>query len=149
MSYPSKQRWLGRIALGLALTSVMFVGRASGSQARIDPGSGCSSYVKAGGWSGMVDRESGIPCSAGIPSGNEQAVEVIPYLSHGILTQEEADAAAVKAIHDPFLNDINVRPGESLGGPDGGPKVTHPQAARGARTQPEIVYTDRMWTDRD
>lgn len=159
MSHPSKHRWFGRIALGLALTSVMFVGRASGSQARVEPGSGCSSYVKAGGWSGMADRESGIPCSAGIPSSDdeligEQAVKVIPYLSHGILTQDEADAAALKAIRkvvhdDPFLNDINVRPGESLGGPDGGPKVTHPQAARGAGTQPEIVYTDRMWTDRD
>ena len=158
MSYPSKHRWFGRIALGLALASVMFVGRASGSQARVDPGSGCSSYVKAGGWSGMVDRESGIPCSAGIPSGDdeligERAVKVIPYLSHGILTQEEADAAAVRAIHkavegDPFLSEINVRPGESLGGPDGGPKATHPQAAR-AGAQPEIVYTDRMWTDRD
>ena len=44
---------------------------------------------------------------------------MIPYLSHGILTQEEADAAAAQAIHDPYLTDIFVRPGESLGGPDG------------------------------
>ena len=41
----------------------------------------------------MVDPESGIPLSAGIPHGDEQfideqGVEVIPYLSHGILTQE-------------------------------------------------------------
>jgi len=159
MSHPSKHRWFGRIALGLALTSVMFVGRASVSQARVEPGSGCSSYVKAGGWSGEVDRESGIPCAAGIPSlGDDivdvKAVRVIPYLSHGILTQEQADAAASKAIRravhdDPFLSDVNVRPGESLGGPDGGQKVAHPQAARGRGVQPEIIYTDRMWTDRD
>ena len=154
MSYPSKHRWFGRIAFCLALTSVLFVGRASGSQARLEPGSGCSSYVKAGGWSGMVDRESGIPCSAGIPSGDdelidEQAVQVIPYLSHGILTQEEADAAAAKVSNDPFLNDVNIRPGESLGGPDGGPMVTRPQAVAAPETKPDFVYTDRMWMDRD
>ena len=44
---------------------------------------------------------------------------MIPYLSHGILTQEEADAADAQAIHDPYLSDVFVRPGESLGGPDG------------------------------
>ena len=66
----------------------------------------------------------GIPITAGIPEGDEQfialdSVQVIPYLSHGILTQEEADAAAAKAIHDPYLTDVFVRQGESLGGPDG------------------------------
>ena len=44
---------------------------------------------------------------------------MIPYLSHGLLTQEQADAAAAQAIHDPYLTDVFVRPGESLGGPDG------------------------------
>jgi hypothetical protein len=112
------------MALGLAFASVMFAGRASVAAAKIDPGTGGSRYVAAGGWSGEVDPESGIPLSAGIPQGDEQfidtkAVQVVPYLSHGLLTQEQADAAAVQAIHDPYLTDTFVRPGESLGGPDG------------------------------
>jgi len=112
------------MALGLAFASVMFAGRASVASAKIDPGTGSSRYVAAGGWSGEVDYESGIPISAGIPHGDEQfidpqSVEVIPYLSHGILTQDKADASAAKAIHDPFLTDVFVRQGESLGGPDG------------------------------
>jgi hypothetical protein len=69
--------------------------------------------------------ESGIPLTAGIPHGDEQfideqAPQVIPYLAHGILTEEDAQAAAAQAIHDPYLTDVFVRPGESLGGPDGG-----------------------------
>jgi hypothetical protein len=112
------------MALGLAFASVMFAGRASVAAAKIDPGTGSSRYVSAGGWSGEVDSESGIPISAGIPHGDEQfiadqSMQVIPYLSHGILTQEEADAAAAQAIHDPYLTDVFVRQGESLGGPDG------------------------------
>jgi hypothetical protein len=112
------------MALGLAFASVMFAGRASVAAAKLDPGTGSSRYVAAGGWSGEVDPESGIPLSAGIPQGDEQfidskAVQVVPYLSHGLLTQEQADAAAARAIHDPYLSDVFVRPGESLGGPDG------------------------------
>ncbi len=154
MSYPRKHRWFSRMALGLALASVMFVGRASVAPARIDPGTQGSGYVKAGGWSGMVDLESGVPLSAGIPNGDEQfvdeqAVDVIPYLSHGILTQAEADAAA-QADDDPYLTDVNVRPGESLGGPDGGPVVTRPQATRAeAKPQPDHNQNERVWTDRD
>ena len=124
MSYRRRHRWFRRMALGLAFASVMFAGRASVAAAKIDPGTGGSRYVVAGGWSGEVDPESGIPISAGIPQGDEQfidaqGVEVIPYLSHGILTQEEADAAKAQAIHDPYLTDVFVRQGESLGGPDG------------------------------
>jgi len=113
------------MALGLAFASVMVAGRASVALAKIDPGPGSGSrYVTAGGWSGEVDMQSGIPVTAGIPEGDEQfiapdSVQVIPYLSHGILTQEQADAVAAKAIHDPFLTDVFVRQGESLGGPDG------------------------------
>ena len=49
----------------------------------------------------------GHPLSAGIPHGDEQfidpqAVQVIPYLSHGLLTEQDAQAAAAKAIHDPY-----------------------------------------------
>ena len=112
------------MALGLAFAAVIFAGRASVAAAKIEPGTGGSRYVAAGGWSGAVDSESGIPLSAGIPEGDEQfidpsAAQVVPYLSHGLLTQEQADAAAARAIHDPYLTDIFVRPGESLGGPDG------------------------------
>ena len=124
MSYRRRHRWFRRMALGLAFASVMFAGRASVAAAKIDPGTGGSRYVVAGGWSGQVDPETGIPISAGIPQGDEQfidaqGVEVIPYLSHGILTQEAADAAKAQAIHDPYLSDVFVRSGESLGGPDG------------------------------
>ncbi len=114
MSYRRRHRWFRRMALGLAFASVMVAGRASVAAAKIDPVTDGSRYVAAGGWSGEVDVESGIPLSAGIPQGDEQfidgqAVEVIPYLSHGILTQEDADAAFARAIHDPY----------TLGGPDG------------------------------
>ena len=157
MSYPRKHRWFSRMALGLALASVMFVGRASVAPARIDPGTQGSGYVKAGGWSGMVDLESGVPLSAGMPNGDEQfideqAVDVIPYLSHGILTQAEADAAA-KADDDPYRTDVNVRPGESLGGPDGGPAAPRPalkskDTSAKADTQADIERMRRIWTDR-
>jgi hypothetical protein len=125
MSYRRRHRWFRRMALGLAFASVMVAGRASVAAAKPDPGPGSGSrYVVAGGWSGEVDMDSGIPRSAGIPEGDEQflasdSVQVIPYLSHGILTQADADAAAAKAIHDPYLTDVFVRQGESLGGPDG------------------------------
>ena len=38
MSYPRKHRWFSRLAIGLALASVIFVGRASVAPAKIDPG---------------------------------------------------------------------------------------------------------------
>jgi hypothetical protein len=164
MSYPRRNRWFRRIALGLALASVMVAGRASVGAAMIDPGTNGTDYVTAGGWSGLVDLESGIPLSAGIPYGDEQfidlqALDFIPYLSHGMLTQEDADAAAAQADDDPFLNDVNVRPGESLGGPDGGPVVkrsaVEPQGARAKADeqaddeQADDEQTERVWTDRD
>ena len=105
------------MALGLAFASVMVAGRASVASAKVDPATDSSRYVAAGGWSGEVDVDSGIPLSAGIPEGDEQfidgqAVDVIPYLSHGILTQEDADAeaiafanalvAAAESLHDPI-----------------------------------------------
>jgi hypothetical protein len=124
MSYRRRHRWFRRMALGLAFASVMFAGQVSVAAAKSDEGTGGSRYVSAGGWSGLVDMESGIPLSAGIPEGDEQfidaqAVQVIPYLSQGILTEADAQAAAAEAIHDPYLTDIYVKPGESLGGPDG------------------------------
>ena len=159
MSYPRRNRWFRLIALGFAVASVPFAGGAS---AMIDPGT--QGYVKAGGWSGMVDLESGIPLSAGIPRGDEefideQSVKVIPYLSHGTLTQEQADVTARQADDDPYLNDVNVRPGESLGGPDGGPVMKRSALeTQGARAkadeqaddeQADDEQTQRVWTDRD
>ena len=164
MSYRRRNRWFRRIALGLALASVMVAGRASVGAAMIDPGTNGSDYVTAGGWSGLVDLESGIPLSAGIPYDDEQfidlqALDFIPYLSHGMLTQEQADAAAAPADDDPYLNDVNVRPGESLGGPDGGPVVKRSafklQGAsakadeQASDEQPDDEQTERVWTDRD
>ena len=160
MSYRRRHRWFRRMALGLAFASVMVAGRASVAAAKIDPVTDGSRYVAAGGWSGEVDVESGIPLSAGIPQGDEQfidgqAVEVIPYLSHGILTQAAADATAAQAKVDPYLTDIYVRSGESLGGPDGGPVV--PRSSRESQqstrvdtdAQTEDEQTERVWTDRD
>ncbi len=124
MSYRRRHRWFRRMALGLAFSLAVFAGRASVAAAKFDEGTTGSRYVAAGGWSGLVDPESGIPLSAGIPQGDEQfideqAVQVIPYLSQGLLTEADAQAAAAQAIHDPYLTDVFVRPGESLGGPDG------------------------------
>ncbi len=155
MSYPRRNRWFRRTVVGFAFASVMFAGSASVVAAMIDPGT--QGYVKAGGWSGMVDLESGIPLSAGIPLGDEefideQSVKVIPYLSHGMLTP--ANVTAAQADDDPYLTDIHVRPGESLGGPDGGPVAARTtletQGARAkADEQADDEQTQRVWTDRD
>ena len=142
MSYRRRHRWFRRMALGLAFASVVFAGRVSVAAAKFDEGTGGSRYVSAGGWSGPVDKESGIPLSAGIPHGDEQFVaeqeiQVIPYLSQGILTEAEAQAASAEAIHDPYLTDVFVRPGESLGGPDGREAVEKSELAQGRQTARE------------
>ena len=119
MSYRRRHRWFRRMALGLAFSVAVFAGRASVAAAKVDDGVG-SRYVSAGGWSGAVDMESGIPVSAGIPEGDEQfidpqGVQVIPYLSHGMLSEADAQAAAAAAIHDPYV----VRPADAEGVTDG------------------------------
>jgi len=68
MSYSRRHRWFPRLALGLAVASVMFVGRASVAAAKVDEGASAA-----------------------------QKIQVIPYLSHGILTQSDADVAAAAA----------------------------------------------------
>ena len=146
MSYLKRHRWFGRMALGLAVASVMFVGRASVAPAKMDPGTHGSGHVKAGGWSGMVDLESGVPLSAGIPLGDDELID-------GILTQDEADATA-RTNGDPYRTDVNVRPGESLGGPDGGPAAPRPAleskgTSAKADPQADIERMRRIWTDRD
>ena len=55
---------------------------------------------------------------------------------------------------DPYLTDVNVRPGESLGGPDGGQAVPRPAleskgTSAKADTQATIERMRRIWTDRD
>lgn len=100
MTYRRRHRWLRRLALGLAFATF-----AAPAAAKLDEGGsgGRSSVVQAGGWTGMVDAETGIPLSAGIPHGDEaeaafipgvsdfpKAVEqprVISYLSHGLTAE--------------------------------------------------------------
>ena len=111
MSYRRRHRWFRRMALGLAFASVLFAGHVSVAAAKFDEGTDGTRYVAAGGWSGMVDMESGIPMSAGIPHGDEQFIDppVIPYLSHGMLTEADAElafansvVAAAESLHDPI-----------------------------------------------
>ena len=155
MSHPRKNRWIRRMAFGFVLASMLVVGVASVAAATIDLGTSGSHHVKVGGFSGEVDNESGIPVKAGIPLGDEQLVDaktikVIPYLSHGILTQKQANATFSRSGDDPYESDVNVRPGESLGGPDGGPRVTHPSVViEEERGQNEDGQNDKVWTDRD
>lgn len=86
MSFRRRHRWFRRMALGLALASVVFAGRVSVAAAKLDEGTG---------------------------------------------------AAATAAIADPYLTDIFVRPGESLGGPDG--SATAPAGAVVARPDDRAV----------
>jgi len=110
MTYRRRHRWLRRFALGLAFATF-----AAPAAARpYEEGDDGVRYVTEGGWSGYVYSDTGIPVAAGIPQGDEpliadQSTEVIPYLSHGILTEADQAAAAAEAIHDPYLT----------GGPDG------------------------------
>lgn len=83
MSYRRRHRLFRRMALGLAFASVMLAGRVSDASARIDEGSNSS-----------------------------QSMQVIPYLSHGILTEADARAAAAATIRDRY-------PSESVTSPDG------------------------------
>ena len=114
MSYP---RNLRRLATALALASIAFAG--------------CVSVAAA-----MRGNAADGPMR--VPSGEEQpidwsTVQVIPYLSHGTLTAPQPSSASQKG-EDPYSTDVNVRPGESLGGPDGGPSPK-----REARQQPSVT----------
>lgn len=148
MTYRRKHRWLRRLALGL-----VFATFAAPAAAKPDEGSGGVRYVTAGGWSGYVDSDTGIPVSAGIPQGDEPVIDessqVIPYLSHGIVTEAAQAAAAAEAIHDPFLTDVFVRPGESLGGPDGGPQVSQTvlgEEVKSRQAEPQLLNHRRLET---
>jgi len=150
MSYRRRHRWLRRLALGLAFATF-----AAPAAARPDEGGAGSGVVTAGGWTGLVDAETGIPLSAGIPQGDEQfageqPIEVIPYLSHGVLTEADRAAAAAEAIHDPYLTDVFVRPGESLGGPDGTALQSQSVLGEAVKTQqaaePQLLSHRQMET---
>lgn len=109
MTFRRRHRWFRRLALGLAFATF-----AAPAAARPDESGGGSSVVKAGGWTGLVDTNTGIPLSAGIPQGDEQLA---------------ANAVvAAGAIQDPYLTDAFVRQGESLGGPDGGAQLSQSAA---------------------
>jgi hypothetical protein len=148
MTYRRKHRWLRRLALGLAFATF-----AAPAAAKPDEGSNGVRYVTAGGWSGYVDSETGVPVSAGIPQGDEplidESTQVIPYLSHGIVTEADQAAAAAEAIHDPFLTDVFVRPGESLGGPDGGPQASQSvvgEAVKSRQGEPQLLNQRQLET---
>ena len=146
MTYRRRHRWLRRLALGLAFATF-----AAPAAAKPDEGGDGVRYVTAGGWSGYVDSETGIPVSAGIPNGNEPFVgdeptQVIPYLSQGIGTEADQAAAAAEAIHDPYLTDVFVRPGESLGGPDGDAVAFKNALETQAAAQAEAIH-DPYLTD--
>ena len=145
MTYRRRHRWLRRLALGLAFATFA-------APAAAKPGDGVR-YVTAGGWSGYVDSETGIPVSAGIPQGDEpvidESTQVIPYLSHGIVTEADQAAAAAEAIHDPYLTDVFVRQGESLGGPDGGPQSSQSVLGESVKSQqagPQLLNQRQLET---
>lgn len=117
MSHRRKHRWLRRLALGLAFASIV-----SPAGAKIDEGATGSSYVTAGGWAGYVDPATGVPLSAGIAGFESQVV-----LGEDV----KSKAAAHAQTADPYLTDVAVRQGESLGGPDG---AAQPFAQVGTQT---------------
>lgn len=89
MKYRRRQRWLRRLAFGLALTAVVAAGGVAPAYAKPDAGVDGTRYVTGQG-------------------GNQ----VIPYLSHGILTQEQADALYAGPSSDEiaFANATTVQP---------------------------------------
>jgi hypothetical protein len=51
------------------------------------------------------------------------------------------DPAGLQATNDPYLSDVFVRPGESLGGPDGGPAMTS-SAVASTSARDEVARPD-------
>ena len=128
MSSP-KSAVVGRIALGLAVASVMpsvalrRPAKVTDRHTRLRPHEGRQSV-------GNGRSRVGHPPVGGYPARRRRAHRRAgrrgdPDLSTGILTQDEADATA-QTNGDPYRTDVNVRPGESLGGPDGGPATPRP-----------------------
>ena len=110
MSYRRRHRWFRRMALGLAFASVMFAGSVSDAVAKVDEGTDGTRYVTAGGWSGEVDMESGIPLSAGIPHGDEEYIVTAESLRDPIGPGEQATVAGAVSIHDRYPSLGSRRP---------------------------------------
>jgi hypothetical protein len=125
MKFRRRQRWLRRFAFAFAIVTALALGRIAPAFARPDLGDNRGHVVvTAGGWHGAVDPETGIPLSAGIPQGDEEFISDTSAAPSGdqiaiANAMAERKLAAAESVHDPFLSDINVRQGESLGGPDG------------------------------
>jgi hypothetical protein len=141
MSYRRRHQWFRRVALGLAFAAVIFAGRVSAAAAESEEVPGGSVYVTAGGWSGLVDAETGIPLSAGIPYGDdrilpEEHVQVISYLSHGILTEEDARAESARAL---------VSRKKSAGRPDGDAiAIKNVLQSRGQLSPAELAFVNSV-----
>lgn len=117
MSYRRRHRWFRRMALGLAFAAITFAGGASVAYAKVDEG------------------------------GKGDGVQVIPYLSHGILTEADRDIAAAEAIHDPYLTDVFARPGEASTGPDGMSVEEWAQSVvAGADSLHDPLTAEEQWT---
>ena len=110
MTYRRRHRWLRRLALGFAFATF-----AAPATAQLDEGSGVPSSVTAGGWTGMVDTETGIPLSAGIPQGDEAKVEFI---------QGVTDFPKAAAVEQPQV--INHRQLETLAAENGQSAAVRP-----------------------
>jgi hypothetical protein len=94
MSFRRKHRWLRRLALGFALATAVAAGNASFAFAKVDEGAGDARYVSTPGWSGLVDNESGIPLSAGIPEGDEPFIAGAPQMPALLAAKDRIEAMA-------------------------------------------------------
>jgi hypothetical protein len=102
MKFRRRQRWLRRFALAFAFATALVAGRVSPAWAKFDDGGTSAQstvpYVSTGN------------VASSAPSGDEIAIAN---------AMAERKLAAAEKVHDPYLTDIYVRQGESLGGPDG------------------------------
>lgn len=99
MTYRRRHRWLRRLAFGLAFAT--FAAPAAAKLDEVGDGNRYV-YVTAGGWSGYVDSQTGVPLSAGIPQGDEQpigdqATQVTQYLSPSVRGEAVKTRQAVVA----------------------------------------------------
>ena len=110
MKYRRRQRWLRRIALGLAFATVAVAGEVAPASAKVDEGgSGFGSrYVETEGWSGPVDPETGIPLSAGIP--DVQAPTAEPFVPG----MTDFPRAAVARQLEPATDDTTAEWGDGV-----------------------------------
>ncbi len=110
MEYRRRQRWLRRIALGLAFATVAVAGEVAPASAKFDEGGGGfgSRYVATEGWSGPVDPETGIPLSAGIPDVHAPTAELfVPGVT-------DFPSAAVARQPEPATDDTTVEWGDGV-----------------------------------